>query len=128
MAKSVFSSFGKFISTITGPFIAVCPVCHWAPVIITAGQSTFLLAYARILRPLVIIIIVVSLLSFYLTYAEIHHNKLPLIFATLGALGIVYINYINNFGNVIFLFLGLVFFTTASLTDMNLRFYTRRKL
>lgn len=122
MAKSIMHSAGKFISFISGPFIAFCPLCHFGAVILTAGQSTFLLAFAKILGPLILVLLAISIFSFYITYSQLHHNRLPLVFAILGAGGIIYIDYINNFAHPFFFIFGIISFLLATLIDFNLRF------
>jgi len=121
-------SIGRTLSFLSGPFLVFCPLCHWAPVIATAGQSTFLIAYAKILGPLTVILLVISLFSFYYTYAKVHHNILPLILASLGSIGYAYINYLNPLGSTFFLFFGLLFLILASGIDFNLRFSSERIL
>lgn len=122
MTKDVLHSAGKFISFISGPFIAFCPLCHFGAVILTAGQTTFLLAFAKILGPLILALLAISIISFYVTYSQVHHNRLPLIFAILGAGGIIYINYINNLAHPFFFIFGIILFLFATLIDFNLRF------
>lgn len=120
--KSIVHSVGKFIAFISGLFIAFCPLCHFGAVILTAGQSTFLLAFAKILGPLILILLAISIFSFYITYSQLHHNRLPLVFAILGASGIIYIDYINNFAHPFFFIFGIILFLFAALIDFNLRF------
>lgn len=122
---SVANSIGKTISFISGPFIAFCPLCHWGPILLTAGQGTFFLAFAKILGPLILVMLFISVISFYFTFAKVHHNRLPLILAILGSSGIIYINHINNLANPFFLIFGLLFLTLAAGIDFNLRFSTK---
>lgn len=122
---SIANSVGKTVSFISGPFIAFCPLCQWGAVILTAGQGTFFLAFAKILGPLILFMLFISVISFYFTYTKVHHNRLPLVLAILGSSGIIYINYINNLGNPFFLILGLLFLTLAAGIDFNLRFSTK---
>lgn len=124
-AKSIVHSAGKFIAFISGPFITFCPLCHFGAVILTAGQGTFLFAFAKIIGPLILLLLAISIFSFYVTYSQIHHNRLPLIFATLGASGIIYIDYINNLAHPFFFFFGIILFLLATLIDFNLRFTSR---
>ena len=81
-AKSIIYVVGKFISFLSGPFIAFCSLCNFGAVILTAGQSTFVLAFAKIQGPLILVLLAISIFSFYITYSQVHHNRLPLIFAT----------------------------------------------
>lgn len=127
VSKSIMYSAGKFISFISGPFIAFCPLCHFGAIILTAGQPTFLLAFAKILGPLILILLAISIFSFYVTFTQIHHNRLPLIFAILGASGIIYIDYINNFAHPFFFIFGIILFLFATLIDFNLRFASRQE-
>lgn len=124
--KTVTKSIGKTVSFLSGPFLAFCPACNIAPLVTSVGQSTFLVAYAKILGPVTVVLIIISLFSFYYTYKRVHHNIFPFIFALIGGLSYVYINFIDKFGSTFFMFFGLLFLIIASAIDFNLRFSPQR--
>lgn len=121
--KKAFSKVGNFISWIATPLVAICPLCTFTAAFIALGQVSFLFALARVLIPILIVLISISILSFYLSYRS-HRNILPLLLSIIGGFSLVYANLV--FGvSVILQIVGILFLSSASLIDLNLRLNKR---
>lgn len=122
--KEIFDSFGKFISWIATPLVAMCPLCTFTAAFIALGQVSFLFAIARVLVPILIGLILVSVFSFYLSYRS-HHNLYPIIAAVIGGSLIVYSNSVA-LANVLYQMAGILILSSAALVDLNIRLSRRQ--
>lgn len=123
--KKSLSVVGNFLSWIATPLVAMCPLCVFTAAFIALGQVSFLFAIAKILTPLLIILISVSVLSFYLSYRT-HKNPYPIFLSSVGGASLIYAN-ISYSGNVLFQMVGILFLSAAALIDLNLRLNKREK-
>src|SRR3990172_10011972 len=112
-----FSGLGDFVSWIATPLVAMCPLCTFTAVFIAFGQVSFLFALAKILIPILIGLISISILSFYLSYRS-HKNIYPLILSVLGGAGVIYANLASGV-SILFLVMGILFLSSAALIDLN---------
>lgn len=121
--KNPFSSLGKFISWIATPLVAMCPLCTFTAVFIALGQVSFLFTLAKVLTPILIGLISISVLSFYLSYRS-HKNIYPLLLSILGGTSVIYANVAYGV-SIVFLVTGILFLSSAALIDLNLRLSRR---
>ena len=121
--KGIISSLGKFISWIATPLVAMCPLCTFTAAFVALGQISFLFAIARVLVPILIVLILVSVFSFYLSYRS-HHNPYPIIAAIIGGGLIVYSNSVA-LANVLYQMAGILILSSAALVDLNIRLSRR---
>lgn len=121
--KGILESFGKFISWIATPLVAMCPLCTFTAAFIALGQVSFLFAIARVLVPILIGLILISVFSFYLSYRS-HHNRYPIIAAIVGGGLIVYSNSVALV-SVLYQIAGILILSSAALVDLNIRLFRR---
>ena len=120
----ILGSFGKFISWIATPLVAMCPLCTFTAAFIALGQVTFLFAIARVLVPILLGLILISVFSFYLSYRS-HHNLYPLIAAVVGGSLLIYSNS-AALVNVLYQVGGILILSSAALVDLNIRLSRQR--
>lgn len=97
----------------------MCPLCTFTAAFIALGQVSFLFAIARILVPILIGLILISVFSFYLSYRT-HHNPYPIIAAVVGGSLLVYSNSVALV-NVLYQMAGILILSSAALVDLNIR-------
>src|SRR3989344_1450162 len=117
--KSLLLNLRNFLSWIATPLVVMCPLCIFTAVFIAFGQVSFLFALARILTPILITLILISVLSFYLSYRS-HKNLYPFIFSLIGGAGIIYGN-VAVAKTILFQVIGILLLSGAALIDLNLR-------
>lgn len=117
--KRILRGLSKFISWIATPLVAMCPLCTFTAAFIALGQVSFLFAIARILVPILIGLILISVFSFYLSYRT-HHNPYPIIAAVVGGSLLVYSNSVALV-NVLYQMAGILILSSAALVDLNIR-------
>ena len=120
-----FSELGNFVSWIATPLVVMCPLCTFTAAFIAVGQVSFLFSLARVLTPIVIGLISISILSFYLSYRS-HRNIYPLVLSISGGAGVIYANTALGV-SILFLVMGILFLSSAALIDLNLRLSRREK-
>lgn|SRR3990167_10654162 len=120
-----FSGLGNFVSWIATPLVAMCPLCTFTAAFIAVGQVSFLFALAKVLTPILVVLILISVLSFYLSYRS-HQNIYPLAFSILGGAGVIYANIASGV-SILFLVMGILFLSSAALIDLNLRMSRRER-
>ena|SRR3990172_1082965 len=118
-----FLGLGNFVSWIATPLVAMCPLCTFTAVFLALGQVSFLFALAKVLTPILIILISISVLSFYLSFRS-HKNIYPLILSILGGTSVTYANVAYGV-SILFLVTGILFLSSAALIDLNLRLSRR---
>jgi len=123
--KNLSSGFGSFISWIATPLVAMCPLCTFTAAFIALGQVSFLFSLAKVLTPILIGLISISVLSFYLSYRS-HKNIYPFILSVLGGSSVVYAN-VAYAPTILFQVFGILFLSSAALIDLNLRMSRREK-
>ncbi|MDP2721025.1 MAG: hypothetical protein Q8O75_03740 [bacterium] len=121
--KNLSSGFGNFLSWIATPLVVMCPLCIFTAAFIAVGQVSFLFALARILTPILITLILISILSFYLSYKS-HKNLYPFAFSLIGGAGVIYAN-VAVAPTILFQVFGILLLGTAALIDLNLRLSKR---
>lgn len=122
--NKIFKSSGNLISWIATPLVAMCPLCVFTAAFIALGQISFLFAIARLLVPILVVLISISLLSFYLSFRS-HRNPYPLVLSVIGGVSLIYSNV--AFGaSILIQVLGIVLLSAAALIDLNLRLNKRR--
>lgn len=118
-----FSGLGNFVSWIATPLVAMCPLCTFTAAFIAVGQVSFLFALAKVLTPILIGLISISVLSFYLSYRG-HHNIYPLVLSITGGTGVIYANTAPGV-SILFLVMGILFLSSAALIDLNIKLNRR---
>ena len=121
--RNLLENLRHIISWIATPLIAMCPLCIFTAAFIAIGQVSFLFALARVLTPILIGLISISILSFYLSYRS-HKNIYPLILSILGGTSVTYTNIAYGV-SILFLVTGILFLSSAALIDLNLRLSRR---
>ena len=117
--RNLLENLRHIISWIATPLIAMCPLCIFTAAFIAIGQVSFLFALARVLTPILIGLISISILSFYLSYRS-HKNIYPLVLSIPGGIGVIYANIAPGV-SILFLVTGILFLSSAALIDLNLR-------
>src|SRR3989344_1328442 len=123
--KSLLLNLRNFLSWIAAPLIAMCPLCTFTAVFIAFGQVSFLFTLARVLTPILITLILISVLSFYLSYKS-HKNLYPFILSITGGAAVIYAN-VAIAPTILFQVFGILFSSSAALIDLNLRMSRREK-
>lgn len=118
--NKILKSLGNLMSWIATPLVAMCPLCTFTAAFIALGQVSFLFAIAKVLAPILIFLISISIFSFYLSYRH-HHNRYPFLLSLIGGSSLIYAN-LTYSGNVLFQIVGILLLSTAALIDLNLRF------
>lgn len=72
----------------------LCPLCFIAPLLITAGFGSVLIAVVPWLKPLLIIVIVTALIGLGISF-KTHRNFLPIILTLIAGVLMYYGNYIS---------------------------------
>lgn len=121
--KKALSGIGNFLSWIATPLVVMCPLCTFTAAFIALGQVSFLFAVAKVLVPIIIILVTISVFSFFLSYRS-HRNRYPLILSLIGGSSLIYANL--STGNVLFQMIGILFLSGAALIDLNLRLNRRQ--
>ena len=111
------------VSWIATPLVVMCPLCTFTAAFIALGQVSFLFALAKVLTPILIGLISISVLSFYLSYRS-HKNLYPFVFSLIGGAGVIYAN-VTVAPTILFQVFGILLLSTAALIDLNLRFSRR---
>src|SRR3989337_831114 len=114
--KSLLLNLRNFLSWIAAPLIAMCPLCTFTAVFIAFGQVSFLFTLARVLTPILITLILVSVLSFYLGF-RIHRSPLPVVLAVFGGAFIIYAN-VGYLVSIFFQVFGILLLSSAALIDL----------
>src|SRR3990167_83260 len=120
-----FSGLGNFVSWIATPLVAMCPLCTFTAAFIAVGQVSFLFAIAKVLTPILVVLISISILSFYLSVRS-HKNLYTLDLSILGGIGVIYGNIVPE-ASIFFQVFGILFLSSAALIDLNLRMSRREK-
>ena len=108
-----------FISWIATPLVSICPLCTFTAAFIALGQVSFLFAIARVLIPILFVLISISVFSFYLSYRS-HRNPYPFLAAVFGGAILIYGNL--AFGaSIFFQMIGILLLSSAALVDLNIR-------
>ena len=123
--KSFLLNLRDFLSWIATPLVAMCPLCTFTAAFIAVGQVSFLFSLAKVLTPILIGLISISVLSFYLSYRS-HKNIYPLVLSILGGAGVIYANTALGV-SILFLVTGILLLSSAALIDLNLRMNRREK-
>ena len=121
--KSLLLNLRNFLSWIATPLVVMCPLCTFTAAFIALGQVSFLFALAKVLTPILIGLISISVLSFYLSYRS-HKNLYPFVFSLIGGAGVIYAN-VTVAPTILFQVFGILLLSTAALIDLNLRFSRR---
>ena len=121
--RNLLENLRHIVSWIATPLVVMCPLCTFTAAFIAVGQVSFLFALARILTPILITLILISVLSFYLSYRS-HKNLYPFIFSLIGGAGVIYAN-VTVAPTILFQVFGILLLSTAALIDLNLRFGRR---
>lgn len=117
--KNLFKSLGNFTSWVATPLVAMCPLCTFTAAFIALGQVSFLFVIAKVLIPILIVLVLISVFSFYLSFRS-HHNPYPLLAAVVGGSFLIYSNL--AFGaSILFQVTGTLLLSTAALVDLNIR-------
>ena len=123
--RNLLENLRHIVSWIATPLVVMCPLCTFTAAFIAVGQVSFLFALARILTPILITLILISVLSFYLSYRS-HKNLYPFVFSLIGGAGVIYAN-VAVAPTILFQVFGILLLSTAALIDSNLRLSKREK-
>ena len=80
---------------VAGLLALICLPCILAPVLIAVGLSSILVFLGTWLTPLLLVLVIVSLIGFALSF-KAHKNPLPLILAVLAGGTLSYSSYITH--------------------------------
>ena len=105
---------------LAGLFALLCLPCVLAPLLISVGFSSVLVFLWSWFTPILLILILLSVVGFYLSFKS-HHDAVPLIEAVLAAGLLFYGRIITD--NQLFSYAGTFFILAAVATD----WYSRRQ-
>lgn len=123
--KSLLSFARNIISWFATPLIVICPLCTFTAAFIALGQVSFLFTIAKVLAPIIVVLVTISVFSFFLSYRS-HRNLYPLALSLIGGVSLIYAN-LSYTGNVLFQMVGILALSGAALIDLNLRLNKREK-
>src|SRR3972149_8994499 len=121
--RNLLENLRHIVSWIATPLVVMCPLCTFTAAFIAVGQVSFLFTLARVLTPILITLILISVLSFYLGF-RIHRDPLPVVLAVFGGAFIIYAN-VGYLVNIFFQVFGILLLSSAALIDLNLRLSKR---